>query len=101
MSVRFLLKKWISIKAEQCKNVAPLYSYALDRKLTIVEKLRIKFHLLTCNACTNYITNLSFIHNVFQTQENQIQAEKLHITLSDEAKERLKKKTETQPMNLE
>lgn len=92
MSLKFKIKKWISNKAERCKNVAPLYSYALDRKLTVVEKLRIKFHLLTCNACTSYVTNLNFMHDVFHTQEEQIEAEKIHNTLSDEAKERLKEK---------
>lgn len=92
MNLKLRIKRWISIRAEQCKNVAPLYSYALDRKLTIIERLRIKFHLLTCNACTSYVTNLGFMHDVFQTQENQIEAEKLHVTLSDEAKERLKKR---------
>lgn len=95
MSLKFRIKRWISIRAERCKNVAPLYSYALDRKLTLLERFRIKFHLLTCNACTNYVTNLSFMHDVFQTQANQIEAEKMHVTLSDEAKERLKKRLQS------
>ncbi|HRH41224.1 MAG TPA: zf-HC2 domain-containing protein [Pyrinomonadaceae bacterium] len=88
---KFKLKKWISNKAEQCKNVAPLYSYALDRKLTLLERFRIRFHLLTCNACNSYVTNLNFMHNVFHVQEEQIEREKLHVTLSNEAKERIKK----------
>lgn len=92
MSLKFKIKKWISNRAEQCKNVSPLYSYALDRKLTIVERLRIKFHLLTCNACTSYVTNLNFMHDVFHTQEKQIESEKLHVTMSDEAKERMKQR---------
>lgn len=92
MGLKLKIKKWIANKAEQCKNVAPLYSYALDRKLTIIERLRMKFHLLTCNACTSYVSNLDFMHNVFHVQNEQIETEKLHNTLSDEAKERLKEK---------
>lgn len=92
MSFKLKVKKWISNKAEECKKVSPLYSFALDRKLTFFEKLRVKFHLMTCNACTSYVTNLSFMHNVLHFQEEQIKEEKLHVTLSDEAKERLKKK---------
>ena len=92
MSLKLKIKKWIANKAEHCKTVAPLYSYALDRKLTLLERLRIRFHLLTCNACTSYVTNLNFMHDVFHAQEKQIEAEKLHVTLSDEAKERLKQK---------
>ena len=92
MSFKLKIKRWVSNKAEECKKVSPLYSFALDRKLTFFEKMRVKFHLMTCNACTSYVTNLNFMHNVFHVQEEQIEAEKSPITLSDEAKERLKNK---------
>ena len=92
MSFKLKIKKWIANTAEQCKNVAPLYSYALDRKLTLLERFRIRFHLLTCNACTSYATNLNFMHDVFHIQEEKIEAEKLHVSLSNEAKDRMKKK---------
>mgnify|MGYP003552272460 CR=1 FL=1 len=92
MSLKFKMKKWISNKAEQCKSLSPLFSNALDRKLTIVERLRIKFHLLTCNACTSYVSNLNFMQDVFHTQEKQIESEKLHVTMSDEMKERMKQR---------
>jgi hypothetical protein len=96
MSLKLKIKKLIANKAENCRNVAPLYSYALDRKLTVLERFRIKFHLLTCNACTSYVTNLNFMHDVFHVQEEKIENENLHVTLSDEAKERLKQKLKTQ-----
>jgi hypothetical protein len=92
MSPKLKIKKWIAAKAEQCKNVAPLYSYALDRQLTLLERFRIRFHLLTCNACTSYVTNLNFMHDIFHLQDEQIEREKSHITLSNEAKERIKQK---------
>ena len=91
-SLKFKIRKWISNKAEQCKDVAPLFSLARDRKLSFLEKIRVRFHLLTCNACTSYVTNLEFMHDVFHSQNEQIEAEKLHLTLSDEAKERIKAK---------
>lgn len=90
------IKMWISKKAEQCKDIAPLYSFALDRKLSLLERFRVKFHLLTCSACENYVTNLQFMHQVFDIQEKQIEEENLHVTLSSEAKERLKRKLKEQ-----
>jgi hypothetical protein len=92
MSLKLKIKKWIANQAEQCKNVAPLYSYALDRKLTLLERLRIRIHLLTCNACTSYVKNLNFMHDVFHAQNEQIEAEKPHVSLSQDAKERMKEK---------
>lgn len=95
-NLKLKIKKWISQKAEQCRTVAPLYSFALDRRLTLIERFRMRFHLLTCNACTNYVENLNFMRKVFQTQKAEIEAEKLHTTLSDEVKERLKRKIKEQ-----
>jgi hypothetical protein len=95
-NLKLKIKKWISQKAEQCRTVAPLYAFALDRRLTLRERFRIRFHLLTCNACTNYVDNLNFMHKVFQAQEEQIEEGKLHSTLSDEAKIRLKRKIKEQ-----
>jgi hypothetical protein len=91
-SLKFKIKMWISNKAEECKAVAPLYSFARDRKLSLLEKIRVRFHLLTCDACANYVTNLQFMHEVFHIQSEHIEAEKLQVTLSPEAKERIKQK---------
>jgi len=90
------LKKWLSMKTEECKMVAPLFSYAMDRKLSLFEKLRVKLHLYTCGACLNYVSNLKFMHEVFHKQEENLENEKLHASLTPEAKERIKEKLRTQ-----
>jgi hypothetical protein len=90
------LKRWLSMKTEDCKSVSPLFSYAFDRKLNWREKLRVRLHLYTCGACLNYISNLKFMHEVFHAQEERFENDKLHTTLSPEAKERIKEKLRTQ-----
>lgn len=89
------IKKWISNKAEACKDVSPLFSYALDRELSLIERFRIKFHLLTCNACKSYVTNLGFMREVFHAQEKKLEPVKPSQTLSEDAKDRLKKALES------
>ncbi len=89
-------KKWLSIKAEECKQVAPLFSYSFDRKLSLLEKLRVRLHLYSCGACLNYVSNLKFMHDVFHAQEENFENEKIHASLSLEAKERIKEKLKTQ-----
>jgi len=89
-------KKWLSIKAEECKTVAPLFSYAYDRKLSLLEKLRVRLHLYSCGACMNYVSNLKFMHEVFHTQKKDFENEKIHGSLSPEAKERIKQKLNEQ-----
>src|SRR5437868_3719452 len=85
-------KTWLSKTAEECKTVAPLFSYAFDRKLSIIERLRVRLHLYSCGACLNYVSNLKFMHAVFHAQEENFDHDKIHATLSPEAKERIKEK---------
>jgi hypothetical protein len=84
------LKQWLSKKTEDCKSVSPLFSYALDRKLSLIEKLRVRLHLYTCGACLNYVSNLKFMHEVFHTQAENCDNEKLHVSLNAESRERIK-----------
>ena len=90
LKVKF--KQWLAIKTEECKTVAPLFSYSYDRKLTLIEKFRVRLHLYTCGACLNYVSNLKFMHEVLHAQEENLANEKIHASLSPEAKERIKEK---------
>jgi hypothetical protein len=85
-------KLWLSKKTEECKSVSPLFSDAMDRQLSLLEKLRVRLHLYTCGACLNYVSNLKFMHEVFHAQEENFENDKIHTTLSPEARERIKEK---------
>ncbi|MEP6901222.1 MAG: zf-HC2 domain-containing protein [Actinomycetota bacterium] len=89
-------KKWLSVKTEHCKSVAPLFSDAFDRKLSPIEKLRVRLHLYTCGACLNYVSNLKFMHEAFSKQEENLGNGKIQASLSPEAKERIKQTLKTQ-----
>ena len=96
MALKAKFKKWLSMKTENCKQVAPLFSDAYDRKLSLVERLRVRLHLYTCGACLNYVSNLKFMHEVFHAQEGCFENEKIQVSLSPESKERIKEKLRTQ-----
>lgn len=93
MELKTRIIRWISIRAEECKVVAPLYSYALDRKLTIVERIRIRIHLATCNACTKYVENLKFMRQAFRAHDAVIDSPENQVPLKPDARERLKTAT--------
>ncbi len=84
-------KLWLASKTEHCKSVSPLFSLQRERKLSLIETFRLRLHLFTCSACLNYVTNLNFMHDVFQAQRNQPETDQFQIKLSSDAKERLKK----------
>ncbi len=83
-------KNRLAMITEDCKKISPLFSDALDRKLSPIEKLRVRLHLYTCGACLNYASNLKFMHEVFHAPEENFDREKLPVALSSEAKDRLK-----------
>lgn len=88
-------KLWLGRITEECKDISPLFSYALDRKLTLVEKFRIRLHLFTCSACTNYVSNLKFMRDVFHAQDSLLEDQNHQVVLSSDAKERMKKALES------
>jgi hypothetical protein len=94
--IKAKLKQWLGRKTEDCKTVSPLFSYELDRQLSLIEKLCVRLHLFTCGACLNYVSNLKFMTEVFHTQEENLEHEKIHVSLSPEAKERIKAKLKIQ-----
>jgi predicted anti-sigma-YlaC factor YlaD len=94
--IKARLKQWLGRKTEDCKSVSPLFSYRLDRELSFIEKIRVRLHLFTCGACLNYVSNLKFMTEVFHKQEDNFEKEKIHASLSPEAKERIKQKLKTQ-----
>ena len=44
-----------------CKEVHRLTSEGLDRDLTAVERARVRLHLLVCEACSNFSTQMRLI----------------------------------------
>lgn len=49
-----------------CKEVHRLTSEGLDRDLTLVERLRVRLHLLVCDACTNFTGQMLLIRRAMQ-----------------------------------
>lgn len=44
-----------------CKDVAELLSQGQDRPLTWVEHVRLRAHLLLCDGCRNFSSQLEFL----------------------------------------
>ncbi len=88
-------KLWVARRTEQCKDISPLFSDQLERKLRFSERIRVKLHVWTCGPCRRYVSNLSFMHDIFQTQREKPEIDEFKISLSFDAKERLKRAIES------
>ncbi len=75
-----------------CKEVSVLVSVALNHKLSWMEWLKIRFHLLFCRACRNFNRQMKILHlAVGRLAGNKNDNAGDIPTLSSEARERIKK----------
>jgi len=44
-----------------CKEVSRLVSQGLDRRLGVLERLRLRLHLAICDGCTNFSKQMAFL----------------------------------------
>ncbi len=44
-----------------CKDAAKLMSQEQDRRLSLAERIGLRLHLLICDACSNYMRQMSFL----------------------------------------
>jgi hypothetical protein len=50
-----------------CKEASLLLSEAEDRRLTLVERLRLRAHLALCDACTRFAAQIAFLRRAMQS----------------------------------
>ena len=72
-----------------CREVTQLASEALDRKLSLKERIGLRFHLMMCKLCTRYVRQLKFMyHATGAADENQVTA--TGPRLSEDARDRIR-----------
>ena len=49
-----------------CKEVHRLVSEQMDRDLSTVEKMRLRFHMLICDACNNFSGQMNLIRRAIR-----------------------------------
>lgn len=49
-----------------CREVHELVSQSLDRRLSVTEALRLRVHLLVCEACTRFDGQMLLIRRAMQ-----------------------------------
>ena len=49
-----------------CKEVHHLTSEGMDRELSLVERTRMRMHLLVCTACRNFTGQMALLRRAMQ-----------------------------------
>lgn len=49
-----------------CKEVHRLVSEGMDRDLSLIERMRMRMHLLVCDACTNFSGQMALLRRAMR-----------------------------------
>lgn len=74
-----------------CKRIVALASQSLDRNLGLRERITMKLHMITCAACLRFFEQSKFLRKAMSGYYERCSIDENHITISDEARDRLKK----------
>lgn len=70
-----------------CKDVSKLATQAMDRPLSLREKLVMRLHLAVCQACRRFVRHVRFLRRASCRAGEDLPVK---ATLSREARERMK-----------
>lgn len=73
-----------------CKEASQLQSDGFERHLTLMERIRLRIHILICVACRNYSENLELLNNIFHDLRKQKKIDE-SVSLPDSNRDRIKK----------
>ena len=90
--LRWQLIFFLARRLPDCKTITPTLGEMNDRRLSLRERITVRLHLFTCEACRRYTEQIKFLHDALHNRESLIEAaETSEATLSSEAKERIRK----------
>jgi len=90
--IKWAIIFWLARRLPDCKTMTPLLGETLDRKPTLREKLVMRLHLFTCEACERYLGQIKFLKEAMHIHgEKSLEANEFSAaSLSSEAKSRIK-----------
>lgn len=79
--------RFIAARSESCHAVTRKMSDSLDRPLTLRERFAVRLHSLICDACVDYLKQVTLIRDVIDTELETSEEE--FDGLNDEARARI------------
>ena len=80
------MRHWIF----SCKQITGMISESMDRKLSLSQRIGIRFHLMMCKLCTRYQKQLLFMREVLHSSRESSESNTASSGLSPEGRKRIK-----------
>src|SRR6266850_5890973 len=90
LSIRKAARLRLLRRQPPCREMVPLMSQSLERRLGLREWLSLHLHLIVCAWCDRYLKQVRFLRHLIRLQNDSIDEETLpHLSLSSEARARI------------
>ncbi|HLA10915.1 MAG TPA: zf-HC2 domain-containing protein [Pyrinomonadaceae bacterium] len=89
LKIRRRFRQRLLLSSQPCRQIVPLMSESLERRLSIVERVRLRIHMIVCDWCRRYLEQVGLLQQVAQTDSSTQIVEATTVRLSDEARRRL------------
>ena len=80
-----------------CRRASQLLSDAMDRRLSLGQRILLRYHLLVCRACNRFRDQLGLIRaaiGMYRDSERHVSESESSIQLSPAARERIQRALE-------
>jgi hypothetical protein len=89
--LKHAIRFWLLRRLPTCQSTVETISQSMERQLSFRERVLVKVHLWICAWCQWYLEHLQLIRKTGRAKTNQTPDLLTDATLSDEARERIRR----------
>ena len=94
--LKHAVRYWLLRRLPTCQKTVEMISQSMERSLSLRERFKIKLHLWICAWCQWYLEHLQLIRETARARADEVADVANGATLSNEARERIKRNLTSQ-----
>lgn len=85
--------QWLAKRTPSCQKASELASQALERPLSLSERVALRLHFLICACCKRYVVQLRLLRWMIRQSIRRLEepGSPVDVVLAPEARERIKR----------
>jgi hypothetical protein len=97
MKLKTLIFAWLAKKLPTCKEITRMASDAMERRLSLRQRLDFKLHLMICSLCLRYVQQLHMLREAAHQHTTKVETGVAapSARLSQDARKRMKQSLHT------
>jgi hypothetical protein len=89
-TTRKAARRWLLRTLQPCQVMVPVMSGSLERRLGLVERTKLRLHLLVCAWCARYLEQIKLLRQAVSQREFTCEDDNASpVKLTDEARQRI------------